>query len=228
MENGISERDQHRDACAQVAGLFSEPWLRCYVWWKLRSDEIYSAAYALLHSRSEPILDIGCGVGLLAFYLRARGCVQPINGVDRDARKIRRAAGIIAGCDYKDVYFRHAAITEVPADFRGDIVLFDVLHYLAEADQQSLLASVAQHAGRTGTVILRDAPRERRGRFYATYGAEKFAQMISWNVGTPLRFASSAEIKTPFRPDEFTHEERPMWQNTPFNNRLFIFRRRCA
>ena len=89
MENRRDEASEHESACARVAAQFPQLWLRLYVTSKLRRDPIYPAAYELFRGSDEPILDIGCGLGLLAFYLRERGCRQPILGLDLDARKIR-------------------------------------------------------------------------------------------------------------------------------------------
>lgn len=228
MENPAAEANEHKQACERVASLFSERWLRRYVASKLRTDPIFSAAYELFELRSEPILDIGCGVGLLAFYLRERGCRQSIVGLDCDVRKIDRAKEIVARRNYAGVVFRAQNVEQAPSGFCGDITLFDVLHYLPETQQRALLTSVSRSVEKGGIVALRDCPRERRFRFYATRFAEKFAQMISWNVGTPLHFALRADIQAPFDRDEFTLDERPMWGNTPFNNRLFIFRRRSV
>src|SRR5437762_7259706 len=96
---------QHENACARVATQFRSPWLRNYVRTKLRSDRIYSAAYDLLGRSAEPILDVGCGVGLLAFYLRERACRQRILGLDLDVRKIRYGA-TIAARGYRDIELR--------------------------------------------------------------------------------------------------------------------------
>ncbi|MFL6595491.1 MAG: class I SAM-dependent methyltransferase, partial [Chthoniobacterales bacterium] len=63
----------HEDACRSVAALYTETWLRHYVGSKLRRDGVFAAAYELLRDSDQPILDIGCGVGLLPFYLRERG-----------------------------------------------------------------------------------------------------------------------------------------------------------
>src|SRR2546423_4066855 len=98
MESRRENAAEHQNACARVAHQFRSPWLRHYVRNKLRSDRIYAAAYDLLGRSAEPILDIGCGMGLLAFYLRERAGRQPILGLDVDARKIAYGAAIAAGC----------------------------------------------------------------------------------------------------------------------------------
>ena len=220
-------QNEHEQACARVAALFGARWLQHYVSSKLRSDPVFPAAFELLGQSREPILDVGCGVGLLAFYLRERGSDTRVIGVDTDGRKIRQ--GVVAAKGrYSDVEFvEQDARKELPA-FRGNVALLDVLHYLAPADQASLLSELAARVAPGGLLLLRDAPREQTARFWATYVGEVFAQTISWNIGAPLHFATRASITAAFNEEEFTHEERPAWGGTPFNNRLFIFRRRSA
>src|SRR5574338_514887 len=99
----------HEEACARVASRFGERWLRMYAGQKLRSDPIFPAAFELLRDSPQPLVDVGCGVGLLAFYLRERNFQAPISGIDRDGRKIERACRV-ARRRYRDLSF-----TEVDA-----------------------------------------------------------------------------------------------------------------
>src|SRR3954468_18835316 len=113
---------EHETACARVATQFRERWLRSYVRGKLRCDDIYGAAYELLRTSADPILDVGCGVGLLAFYLRERGCRQRVVGLDADARKIRYGAGITRR-SYRDVDLRLHDVEETIPEFTGNVAL---------------------------------------------------------------------------------------------------------
>ena len=187
MENLPGDMTGHESACARVAAHFSQRWLRAYVGSKLRGDPVYPAAYELFSGSDEPILDVGCGVGLLAFYLRERGCRQPILGLDVDARKIRQGTQI-ARQRYKDVDLRTQDVQESLPDFSGTITLFDVLHYLPLARQTALLADLAQRVAPAGALVIRDCPRDNGPRFWMTWAAEKFAQAVSWNLNTPLHF----------------------------------------
>lgn len=217
-------QNEHEQACERVASLFTARWLRHYVSSKLRSDPVFPAAFELLKDSSEPILDVGCGVGLLAFYLRERGSNAPVVGVDTDGRKIRQ--GIAAAKErYPGVEFiEQDARKQLPSS-RGNVALLDVLHYLARPDQETLLNELASRVAPGGLLLLRDAPREQTARFWMTYAGEVFAQTISWNIGTPLHFPTRESIDAAFSPEQFTREERPAWGGTPFNNRLFVFRR---
>ena len=220
-------QDGHEQACERVASLFAARWLRHYVSSKLRSDPVFPAAFELLNKSRQPILDVGCGVGLLAFYLRERRSEATVVGVDTDARKIRQGIAAAQG-RYDGIEFvEQDARKELPP-FQGNVALLDVLHYLAPADQATLLSELAARVAPGGLLLLRDAPREQTARFWATYVGEVFAQTISWNIGAPLHFPTRESIVAAFDEAEFTREERPAWGGTPFNNRLFIFRRRSA
>lgn len=219
-------RTEHEQACERVASLFTARWLRHYVSSKLRSDPVFPAAFELLKDSREPILDVGCGVGLLAFYLRERGVDAPVIGVDTDGRKIRQ--GLAAAQErYRAVEFIEQDARKQLPSFRGNVALLDVLHYLAPPDQATLLDELASRVAPGGLLLLRDAPREQTARFWTTYAGEVFAQTISWNIGAPLHFPTRESIDAAFRAEEFTREERPAWGGTPFNNRLFVFRRQA-
>ncbi len=227
MESRRENAAQHANACARVAAQFRSPWLRSYVRNKLRTDRIYPEAYNLLGRSTEPILDVGCGVGLLAFYLRERACAQPILGLDLDARKID-CGSEIAARTYRDVELRFQDVATALPDFRGNVALFDVLHYLPEPAQTSLLTRLAEHVAPGGVLVIRDALREMRPRYWITWLAEKFAQAISWNIDKALHFPSRGSIDDAFDGREFERTSRPLWGASPFNNHIFIFRRRIA
>jgi 2-polyprenyl-3-methyl-5-hydroxy-6-metoxy-1,4-benzoquinol methylase len=224
METPIGNAADHENACARVATQFRQRWLREYVRGKLRHDLIYSTAYELLRSSKNPILDIGCGVGLLAFYLRERACRQPVLGLDLDARKIRCGTKI-AATSYDDVELRFHDIQGAVPAFSGNVALFDVLHYLPHPEQRALLSHLAGCVAPGGVLIIRDCPCDARPRFWITWLAEKFAQVVSWNLNTSLHFPSRASINDVFGDREFERESRPLWGASPFNNHIFIFRR---
>jgi 2-polyprenyl-3-methyl-5-hydroxy-6-metoxy-1,4-benzoquinol methylase len=227
METPKRYAAEHENACARVAAQFQQRWLRKYVRGKLRHDRIYPTACELLRSSENPILDVGCGVGLLAFYLRERACRQPVLGLDVDARKIRCGTKIAAS-HYDDVELRFHDVQEALPVFSGNIVLFDVLHYLPHAAQTALLAKLASCVAPGGMLIIRDCPRDARPRFWMTWLAEKFAQAVSWNLNTSLHFPSRTSINDVFGEGEFERETRPLWGTSPFNNHIFIFRRRMS
>ena len=59
-----------------------------YVRGKLASDPLYPGVVAALRGCEAPLLDLGCGIGLLAHALRADGQAVAYAGMDFDAGKI--------------------------------------------------------------------------------------------------------------------------------------------
>lgn len=226
MEIRTAATAQHEGACARVAARFGERWLRIYVGRKLRGDPVFPTAFALLRGSRAPLLDLGCGVGLLSFYLRERNFLEPITGIDRDGRKIARAKAVASG-SYCDLLFLEQDVGERFAR-GGNIILFDLLHYLRPNEQTRLLKRLARRVAPGGMLVIRDCPRDGNARFWLTHLAERFAQTTTWNVNAPLHFPTRKRIFSAFAPDEFSREVKPLWGRSPFNNYLFIFRRRAA
>jgi hypothetical protein len=132
----------------------------------------------------------------------------------------------VAGDRYRDVSFQEHDVQKPFAEFRGDVTLFDLLHYLPPAEQSALLSRLRESLAPRGLLIIRDCPRDRSIRFWITWLAEKFAQAISWNLNTSLHFPTRESISEIFSATEFDYEIRPLWGASPFNNHIFIFRPR--
>ncbi len=207
-----------------MAARFGERWLRIYAGRKLRSDPVFPAAYELLSQTNQPVVDAGCGVGLLGFYLRERNFHHRISGLDSDGRKIERAKAVAAQAGYRDLNFIEQDVCQSIAP-QGNIVLFDLLHYLSPNDQTQLLERLAPRVAPGGMLIIRDCPRDGNARFWLTHLAERFAQLTTWNMKAPLHFPTRAQICAAFDEGEFSRTIEPLWGGTPFNNHLFIFRR---
>jgi trans-aconitate methyltransferase len=218
---------EHEEACARVAARFRERWLRAYASHKLRGDPIYSAAFELFRHSGRPVVDVGCGVGLLPFYLRERNFDAPISGFDADGRKIARANSVARRGAYPDLHFVEQDVCAGIGQ-TGNIVLFDILHYLRPNDRELLLERLARRLPPGGILVIRDCPRERNARFWLTRLAERFAQISTWNMNAPLHFPTCQQLLAPFANDHFSLTVRPFWGRTPFNNHLFILRRHAT
>lgn len=206
----------------RIARHYSGPWLRCYARGKLSRDPVFAAAFDLLKDSPLPVLDVGCGVGLFEFYLRERGFLPPLCGVDFDAAKIARAQQI-AGRAYRDIAF---AVGDVLAtgEFRGHVVLFDVLHYLSSARQAALLGHLAGHVAPGALCLIRATPRGANWRFRVTKFQEFLLHASRWMKSGARHYGTAEEIAAPFRARGFACEVRPLWEGTPFNSHFFVFR----
>ncbi|PWK87615.1 class I SAM-dependent methyltransferase [Fulvimonas soli] len=213
-----------RAARRAIAARFSTRYQRGYVGGKLAGDPLYAAiAGRLADAPALPLLDVGCGLGLLGHYLHAAGVLHGYVGVDHDERKIdagRVAAAALGGA----LELRHADVAELP-DFRGHVALLDVLHYLPAGRQPVLLRQLAPHVAPGGLLLLRNVLRERHWRFHATVLEEQFLYYSGWMRVRPTHYPSAEEIAAPLRAAGLEVAIEPLWGRTPFNSYLVVARR---
>jgi SAM-dependent methyltransferase len=210
------------DVPRRLAALYEGRALQGYVRWKARVDPAYSAVLEQLRGHAEPVLDLGCGIGLLAFYLREHGYAGPIVGVDFDQRKIdvaRQAATRYRGIDF----IAGDARDSLPAGH--NVVILDILQYFDAASQQQILAGAAAAVPPGGLVIIRQGIRDASWRHRFTLIVDTVARNLRWMKAEAerLRFPSREEIESPFA--GFHAEVTTLWGNMPYNNYLFVFRR---
>jgi SAM-dependent methyltransferase len=204
-----------------LASRYPTRFLRSYARAKMATDPAYDAVLERLAGTTEPLLDIGCGIGLLALYLRERGFTAPITGIDHDARKIAVARSVANG--ERDLQFLEADARQ-PIDFRGNVVLLDLLHYFTDDEQIRILRNAAEAIRPGGLLIIRDGLLDGTLRYRITLTLEAFARRTRWLKADRLNFPTRERIEGPLR-GHFREEVRSMSGFMPFNNYLFVFRR---
>ena len=209
----------------RISSRFARRWMRFYSRGKLRHDPAFSAAFERIGESALPLLDIGCGVGLLAFYLRERGFSPEIAGLDVDEKKIREGQAVAAQ-HYAGIALRAGDVSALP-EFSGNVAMLDVLHYLPAAAQQRALAEMARRVAPGGRCFIRATPRDGSWRFRFTQIEEWFLRVISWMARPVMEYPTLAQIEACFPTAEFDAEVCPLWGGTPFNSWLLAFRRKA-
>ena len=197
---------------------------RCHVRWKLRVDPAYAATAAAIAGIPLPLLDIGCGLGLLGQYLNAPGHVQPYVGLDHDQRKVVAAqrAAHRGGLDAV-VNLQHADADELPA-VRGHVAMLDVLHYLGAERQRSLLQAATGHLAPNGCLVIRSVLRESNWRFHATRVEEFFLRVSGWIPGGAQHYPTAAELRRPLEDAGLEVRIESLRGRTPYNSYLIVAR----
>ena len=211
-------------ALRKSAARHYRPWSNLYYYahGKIALDPAYPLVARALKDSPRPLLDIGCGMGLLAAYLRASAHQAPIVGMDVDAEKISLAQNILGR---ENVSF-HAgdALATFPVH-SGDVVMLDVLHYFTDEEQQQLLEKMAASVAPGGQILIRVTLNEPTLRFALTRLEEWFVKFSRWIPTSGSNFPTRDEVAAPFRRAGFQEDIRPMWGITPFNSYLFTYRR---
>lgn len=185
---------------------------------KLCSDPLYAGVADALRGSAAPLLDLGCGLGLLAHTLRMHGVSLPYVGVDSDARKIAlaRQAAHKAGIDDARFDVVDLAVT-IPAH-KGSVALLDVLQYLsADAQQRTLDAAIAMLTP-GARLVIRSGLHDESPRARFTYFMDRMARGIGWMNTGPKRYPDADELRARFAAAGLEVDIEPWYGKTPFNN----------
>jgi trans-aconitate methyltransferase len=192
---------------------------------KLRTDPLYPAVISVLGETRAPVLDLGCGLGLLAHTLRAAGCMLPYVGVDRDADKIARAQRIAAACGFSDVRFDTADLAAGPPVHRGSVAVLDMLQFLDPTAQTALLRAAAAMLDDDGVLAIRNTLADDSRRARTSLLADRMSHLIGWMQFRPRSYPSLASLRGVLEGEGLRVQARPLYGNTPFNNWLIVARR---
>lgn len=221
---------QHLDRTTReaIANRYHHFGHRLHARWKLAHDPVYAAADGELGEGALPLLDIGCGLGLLGHYLHARNRLPRYVGLDRDTRKISAAH---AAAGYAGLLARmQLHTTEVPAlpSLQGHVALLDVLHYLPAEQQQALLMAATTHLAPSGRLIIRNVLREPNWRFHATRVEEFFLRYSGWIPGGAQHYPTADELRAPLEKAGYRVRIRSLRGRTPYNSYLIVAQRADA
>jgi 2-polyprenyl-3-methyl-5-hydroxy-6-metoxy-1,4-benzoquinol methylase len=207
----------------RIASRFATRSHRSYVRGKLGWDPLFAAVVPVIVAADQPLLDVGCGIGLLGQTLRESGFAQGYRGLDLDAEKIDAARAAATRVDL-ELAFDVGSATALP-DFAGSVAMLDVLHYLPRDAQRDALDAGASRVARGGVLVIRNVVRDDTWRFRATVLQERISRGLGWMRCETGHFPTQAEIVEPLRAAGLAVETTPLWGKTPFNSWLFVGRR---
>lgn len=207
--------------CQALARRFPGHWDRHYVAAKLRSDPLYTAVAAELAGSSLPLLDLGCGLGLLAFFLRASGIDVPIHGLDYDSRKIDTARRVASATGSHRLQFDHHDARNGLPDHRGNVTILDILQFFTPESRDTLLQLAASRVAPGGKLIIRSGLRDASWRFRITVAGDLLAKATFWMKSAPVHYPADEDFRRVLSPFG-TVTVTPLWGATPFNNHLIV------
>lgn len=229
-------RRLHRAACAPYRPVGRFAWH--FAQGKLGRDPVFRA----MLERGDlppgvPVVDIGCGQGLLASLLGA------IDGVAAEGAWPADWPAAPAGCRYvgielmpRDVARAEAALQALPsaprfvcADMReaalprcGAVVILDVLHYVDPPAQETLLRRVHTALAPRGRLLLRVGDAAQKGGFRISQWVDRLVTWVRGHRVPPTYGRSVPEWRALLERLGFRVEAVPMSEGTPFANVLLV------
>lgn len=207
-----------------IAALFGNRWNRHYAAAKLRSDPLYGALADSLRDSNLPLLDLGCGLGLAAFYLRSRGISIPIHGLDYDPRKIDGACQAAQRSGFTGLTFARQDLRGGLPSHLGNVSILDILQFFTPDGQQTLLCEAAGRVAPGGCLIIRSGLRDASTRFKITVAGDLLAKATFWMKAGPSHYPTADDFRRILSPFGSVYIS-PLWGKTPFNNHLVVLRR---
>ena len=193
-------------------------WNYFYAKTKLASDPLYPAVADALRDTRAPLLDLGCGLGLLAHTLREAGVDLPYRGVDIDAAKIAQARRVAARAGLRDVAFEAIDLSRMLPAHTGSVTLLDVLQYVDTTAQVRILDAAASMVAPGGRLFIRSGLETPGWRARTSKAFDTVAAVAGWMYSAPRRYPTEALLRERLDAAGLRYAILPLNGNTPFNN----------
>lgn len=213
-------------AILRVAGRFPSHWFKHYSRSKMTNDPIFESVLSELRPLDGEILDLGCGQGVMAFYLKERGLKGNIRGVDHDADRVH-AAGLLARRHYDGITFETGDVCDRVSGFIGHVVITDVLQYLSAENQQLVYYSASRCVPPGGRLLVRTAIADGSLRFLIQRSADFLARLMRWIPAKTRHYPDEGELIEGIEREglQLQGKLRKQWGRTPLNQYLAVFAR---
>lgn len=203
---------------------FAGRWAWHYSRGKLATDPLYPGVCEVLRDSREPLLDLGCGLGLLVHAMRADGIGLRYLGVDNDAGKIARARIAAASACLPGAEFTCSDLTgELPAH-RGSVAILDMLQYIDPPSQARLLDGAIAMLTPGALLVIRTGLEDGSHRASLTHAVDALTNLLGWMKSGPKRYPNEAQLRATFDAAGLESQFSSLRGNTPFNNWRIVAR----
>ncbi|MBU8977484.1 MULTISPECIES: class I SAM-dependent methyltransferase [unclassified Lysobacter] len=185
---------------------------------KLGTDPLYPGVCDVLRGTRAPLLDIGCGLGLLAHALRADGQTMPYRGYDNDASKVERARRASQRRELADVEFGTADLGAELPTHRGSVALLDVMQFVPADAQMRAIDTFIGMLEPGAKLVIRTGLADGSHRAQVTRAVDIFAKVVGWMNAAPIHYPDAEMLRARFLAAGLHSEFIPLRGNTPFNN----------
>lgn len=199
---------------------YKGPVLEWYMRVKIGMEKRYKPFDELI-PRDASVVDIGCGYGPLSFMLALVSPKRRVLGIDYDEDKIAVANN--GGLKRDNLQFVYANAVEYNYPKSDVFVLNDVIHYLPEQDQKTLLGKCFANINEGGKVIVREGDKQKDSRHKLTKLSEKFStEIIKFNKAeSELCFTSTSQMESLAR--EYGLSLKQVDNDIYTSNTIYIF-----
>lgn len=202
-------------------------WHYHYVRSKLASDPLYAGVAGALDGSNAPLLDLGCGMGLLAHYLDSCGLRFGYRGIDNDRSKIERARAVAADARLTHASFDVIDLAQAVGNgalvgHRGSVAILDLLQFLPPPAQAPLLRSAAACITPGARLVIRTGLEGKGWRARITRAVDWLSRLLRWMNTGPKAYPTREGLTSLLNDAGLVVRFSPLWGGTPFNNWLVV------
>lgn len=197
-------------------------WQYHYTRIKLATDPLYPGVVSALRDCSAPLLDLGCGPGLLPHALRDSGLAIPYRGVDNDVGKIAVARQAALRAALPDVDFEVVDLAAGLPVHAGSVTILDVLQYLSEDAQHHTLDAAITMLVPGARLVIRTGLEHGGARARLSRRFDQAAHRLGWMNTAPKRYPRAEVLTAQFERAGLQARFTSMSGRTPFNNWLVV------
>ncbi len=189
---------------------------------KLSTDPLYAGVADALKGDSEPLLDLGCGIGLLAHALHARGHVSEFLGVDIDRRKIESARAAALKANLRGTRFETLDLSSAFPPHHGSVTMLDVLQFVRPDAQAGLIDAAIDALTPRARLVIRTGLHRDHWRMSVTRAADRVSRWTRWMNTAPQRYPNREELEAHFARRGLQATFRPLHGRLPLENWLIV------
>ncbi len=193
-------------------------WHYHYARAKLGSDPLYPGVIDALRGSAAPLLDLGCGIGLLAHALRHAGLALAYRGVDNDAAKIAQARRGARNAGLHKIDFAVGDLAAGLPAHRGSVAVLDVLQFVPPSAHAAILDAAIAMLTPGAKLVLRTSLDDGSRRARITRAIDAFSRTLGWMNAGPQRYPQAEALRAKFDAAGLQSEFTPLYGKTPFNN----------
>ena len=216
----LARRDDSRDLLRRTLALYSRSPGAERLFVRVRAALSDLTVLERHAPRSGPILDLGCGHGLVSNLLALGSAGRDVLGIDIDAEKIAAARRTVG--NRANVRFERADALAAAGGPYAAITIADVTYLIPPAGQRRLLAHCHQLLEPDGVLLWKSQVRQPRWKYAITWGQEWIMTQLGPTQGHGLYFLDTDESLDALRAGGFRAVALPLRSWRPYTDILFI------
>jgi len=164
------------------------------------------------------LIDVGCGFGLFAFYLKFTAPARNVIGCDLDSSRIARANAIRKQKKINGIHFFVKDVKNLTLGNVRAVTMVDLLHHVPYPIQKKLIREIAQKLSPRGKLIIKDLDDKPRWKHYWN-----FAHDAVMTRTTKLYFIPSRKLVPLLESCGFTVKVHDLRSTLiPYNHVLYV------